>query len=147
MTYAIGYIIYGLDATLREDPFTQAFIQDVRTNPRNYADIFNLTEEEMLDPDTFYIDDVEDSDLAEVFTEAMDLWTTYRGDDPVPVAFGVELGQFDETESLTLAELNDRAQLNHQQARAEYQHKLQQLPESLQKLLPKPQIIIVWGSS
>ena len=142
MTYAIGYLIYGLDATEASDPFQKAFFQALYQNPKDFETLLDIEASDFTEGD---FDEIEE-EYSEIFTEVLDLWTTYRGCDPVPIAFGVELGHFDETESLTLQELQKRAEVT-QNHRIQYQQLLEKLPACLQQILPQPQVIIVWGSS
>lgn len=139
MAYTIGYLIYGIDATNTDSPFWTAFLAAVNKNPEEFS-YLDLKTDVKLD----------ETELKEIFeeilTDVFNLWTTYRGRNPVPMAFGIKIGSFDETKNIKYSEFQKQTLITHKHQN-DYQTLLRSLPVSLQKLLPQPELMIMWGSS
>ena len=121
MPYAIGNIIYGV-------PGNDDLIK-----------IFNQS-----------IPDIDDLFLDSKF-EKCGIEFLYQG--VAPWFFGIRLGQIDEIDNVNIKDLIENVlHLNQtfeipENIKSQYQEKLLKLPDNLQKILPSPELLIVWSSS
>lgn len=134
MSYAIGTIVYGLDAS-EGSKFLSILNQWIDENEDSEVDEINS-----------FIEDVND---AEGFQEN---WceVQYSSGGPTQAFFGVQLGEIDECNNVTIAELNKISQVTVETLET-FNQKLNELPESLRNKLmlelKAPEAFILWSSS
>lgn len=133
MSYAIGNIVYGLDAS-ESSPFLELL--------KNWLEENQDSENEEI---SLFVDQVSD---VESFQEH---WCKqlYSANGPTSAFFGVKINTFDECNNITAIELKEKFLAKMSQIE-EFNKKWEQLPEVLRKTITaklEPEIFILWSSS
>lgn len=126
MSYAIGYVIYGVAST------------------HSYKDPLTFSLEKALD----YEEDKSDEEEFHNQLDDMGIQFLYSSSGDQPWYFGIDIAEIDETKTVDLSDLInkcDGGKLSY--LKAKYIEKFNSLPEKVRMIMPGPSLMIVWGSS